>query len=85
MLRRADSTHLCVLVLTFRWPTLDEFDALYKEFNVPNHWHVLRPGDMYIIRRGVFHMFLNSTGITMSLAADAVYPFSSHPWAHGRS
>jgi hypothetical protein len=61
-----------------RSPTLEEWQSLQDDFHVPIHFHLLRPGDMYLIRRGAFHLFVHAPGLWSSFTADVVIRWSSH-------
>ena len=56
-----------------RWPTLAEWDALWETYCVPNHFHILMPGDVYVIRRKTLHLFRNAKGVSASLTCDVLY------------
>jgi hypothetical protein len=67
-------TPLCILGQGLRMPRCSEWTALWTEYHVPNHFHLLRPSNAYVIRRGAYHFFINSNGMTASLACDLLHP-----------
>jgi hypothetical protein len=54
-----------------RVPTIRQWKDLLREYHVPNHMHILYPGDVYVIRRDTFHLVINEDGLTVSFAGDA--------------
>jgi hypothetical protein len=52
---------------SFGWPTAAQWHSLRVDYGVPNHFHVLYPGDAYVIRNGTFHMVVNE-GVSFTLA-----------------
>jgi hypothetical protein len=57
---------------SFGWPTAAQWHSLRVDYGVPNHFHVLYPGDAYVIRNGTFHMVVNE-GVSFTLAWDDLF------------
>jgi hypothetical protein len=63
-------------------PTTTQWADLLDVFHVPNHFHLIKPGDQYIILQYTFHYFLNALGLpTCSLTCDGLLSGSQHPLA----
>jgi hypothetical protein len=59
--------------------SLEQWMMLSQEpYNVPTCFHTLEEGDVYYIRRGTLHFFVNQ-GYSTSLTADVLYDWETHP------
>jgi hypothetical protein len=60
------------------WPTLYQWRMLSEWFHVPTCFHEVKPGDVYYILPGTFHLVRNSEGVTLSCAWDTAQPYGPH-------